>query len=266
MGIINVTPDSFSDGGRYVAPDAAIGHGRALRAAGADLVDVGGESTRPGAERIGATEELARVLPVIEGLAAAGVPAGIDTMRAETARMAVAAGAVMVNDVSGGRADPDMYRAVADLGVPYVVMHWRAHSREMSQWATYSDVVAEVIAELSSAIADARDAGVSVDQLVIDPGLGFAKEAHHNWSLLAALDRFVALGFPVLIGASRKRFLGELLADDRGPRPVDQREAATAAVSTLAAAAGAWCLRVHDVGATHDAVRVVAAVADAERS
>ena len=166
----------------------------------------------------------------------------------------------MVNDVSGGRADPTMYRAIADLGTPYVVMHWRAHSREMNRWATYSDVVSDVLAELGSAVADARAAGVSADRLVIDPGLGFAKEARHNWPLLAAVDRLVALGFPVLVGASRKRFLGELLADEHGPRSLDAREAATAAVSALAAAGGAWCVRVHDVAATHDAVRVVAAL------
>lgn len=260
MGIINVTPDSFSDGSRYADPPAAIAHGQSLVAAGADLVDVGGESTRPGADRISTDDELARVLPVIEGLATAGVPVSIDTMRAATALKAVAAGAVMVNDVSGGRADPTMYRAIADLGTPYVVMHWRAHSREMNRWATYSDVVSDVLAELGSAVADARAAGVSADRLVIDPGLGFAKEARHNWALLAAMDRLVALGFPVLVGASRKRFLGELLADEHGPRSLDAREAATAAVSALAAAGGAWCVRVHDVAATHDAVRVVAAL------
>lgn len=261
MGILNVTPDSFSDGGRYCDTDAAVSHGMQLFAEGADLVDVGGESTRPGAERVPPAEEARRVLRVIEGLTRAGVPVSIDTMRPETARDAVAAGAIMVNDVSGGLADPRMGGTVAELAVPYVVMHWRAHSTDMVNWASYgSDVVGDVAAELSTTVQAAVSAGIPADQIVIDPGLGFAKDAAHNWALLAGLDRLLDLGYPLLIGASRKRFLGELLADDSGPRPVDRREAATAAVSALAAAAGAWCVRVHDVAATHDAVSVVAAI------
>lgn len=264
MGILNVTPDSFSDGGRFADVDSAVAHGVALAAAGADLIDVGGESTRPGAERVTTVEEAARVLPVIEGLTSHGVAASIDTMRPETATAAVAAGAVMVNDVSGGLADPRMCDTVAGLEVPYVVMHWRAHSTEMVNWATYGpDVVADVAAELSTTVQAALVSGVAADQIVIDPGLGFAKDAGHNWALLAGLDRLLDLGFPLLIGASRKRFLGELLADENGPRPVSRREDATAAVSALAAAAGAWCVRVHDVAATRDAVSVVAAVAAA---
>lgn len=264
MGIINVTPDSFSDGGRYTDTQAALARGEALMAAGADLVDVGGESTRPGAERVVVAQELDRVIPVVEGLTRLGIPVSIDTMRPDTAKQAVASGAVMVNDVSGGLADPRMCPTVAELGVPYVVMHWRAHSTQMNQWARYgADVVGDVIAELGTAVQGALVAGVAPECILVDPGLGFAKEAPHNWALLAGLDRLVAMGYPVLVGASRKRFLGELLADTAGPRPVDRREDATAAISTLAAAAGAWCVRVHDVAATYDAVRVVAAVASA---
>lgn len=260
MGILNVTPDSFSDGGRFADPEAALEHGLALHRSGADIVDVGGESTRPGAQRVSTHEELTRVLDVVAGLAAEGVPVSIDTMRSETAEAAVRAGAILVNDVSGGLADPRMAGTVADLEVPYVVMHWRAHSTRMSEWATYGpDVVGDVIAELEVAVQGAVFAGIRPDRIVVDPGLGFAKESPHNWALLAGMDRLLALGHPLLMGASRKRFLGELLATPDGPRPVEQREAATAAVSVLAAAAGAWCVRVHDVAATHDAVRVVAA-------
>lgn len=264
MGIVNVTPDSFSDGGRYDTVDAAIEHGIHLSRAGADIVDVGGESTRPGAQRVAAADEIARVVPVVDGLVAAGVAVSIDTMRATTAAAAAAAGAVLVNDVSGGLADPDMTRTVGELGLPYVVMHWRAHSRQMADWATYgSDVVGDVIGELQAAVDQAVAAGVDPSAVVVDPGLGFAKDAAHNWALLAGLDRLVALGHPVLVGASRKRFLGELLAVDGRPRDVGDREAATAAVSVVAAQAGAWCVRVHDVAATHDALRVVAAISSA---
>lgn len=260
MGILNVTPDSFSDGDRFADPQAAFDHGMALHRAGADIVDVGGESTRPGARRVSGGEEADRVLAVITALAAAGVPVSIDTMRSETAAAAVRAGAAIVNDVSGGLADPLMAGVVADLEVPYVVMHWRAHSTQMNEWAQYGpDVVGDVCQELQVAVQGALFAGVRADRIVVDPGLGFAKDSPHNWALLAGLDRLTALGYPVLIGASRKRFLGELLATADGPRPVAEREAATAAVSVLAAAGGAWCVRVHDVAATQDAVRVVAA-------
>jgi dihydropteroate synthase len=261
MGIVNVTPDSFSDGGLFGSSAEAVAHGVALAAAGADLVDVGGESTRPGAQRVEAAEELARVLPVVSGLVARGVPVSIDTMRAATAEAAVAAGAVLINDVSGGLADPDMVTCVAQTGRPYVIMHWRAHSQHMNEWAGYGpDVVGDVVAELGTRVNSALAAGIPADRIVIDPGLGFAKEARHNWALLAGFDRLLQLGFPVLIGASRKRFLGELLATSLGPRPVGEREAATAAVSALMAAAGAWGVRVHDVRATSDAVRVVQAL------
>ncbi len=264
MGVLNVTPDSFSDGGRYADLAAAVGHGRRMAAEGADLVDVGGESTRPGADRIDAAEECRRVLPVVRELAAADVAVSIDTTRASVAEAALAAGAVMVNDVSGGLADPAMGKVVAAAGVPWVLMHWRGHSADMQALATYDDVVTDVTRELSHRVDDAVAAGVSPDSLVIDPGLGFAKTAAHNWALLAHLDRLIAIGPPVLVGASRKSFLGTLLADrDGNPRPVLQREAATLATSVLAAQAGVWGVRVHEVRATVDAVRVVAAARSA---
>ena len=259
MGVLNVTPDSFSDGGRYLDADAAIKHGIDLRDAGADLVDVGGESTRPGAKRVGVDVELERVLPVIAGLTAAGVHVSVDTMRGETAQAAVAAGACLVNDVSGGGADPSMHATVATLDVPYVAMHWRAHSAHMADHARYADVVAEVIAELQARVAEATAAGLAADRIVLDPGLGFAKESDHNWALLLALPQLVALGHPVLIGASRKRFLGALLAVDEQARPVGERDAATDAITAIAAMQGAWAVRVHDVSGSSDAVRVAQA-------
>lgn len=260
MGVVNVTPDSFSDGGRYLDAHAAIDHGIALRAQGADLVDVGGESTRPGAHRVDAAEEQERVLPVITGLVSAGVPVSVDTMRAETAARAVEAGACIVNDVSGGLADPQMHRVVAGLGVPYIAMHWRGHSDRMADLTDYGDVVADVCAELSERVADAEAAGIPLERIVLDPGLGFAKEADHNWALLRGLSELQALGFPLLVGASRKRFLGSLLADaDATPRPVEERDMATDAVTALAAAIGVWAVRVHDVNGSADAVRVAQA-------
>ncbi|MDO8733118.1 MAG: dihydropteroate synthase [Actinomycetota bacterium] len=257
VGVLNVTPDSFSDGGRYRNAKTAIEHGVALHESGADFVDVGGESTRPGAVRITASEEEHRVLAVLSGLRAAGVPASIDTMRATTASAAVAEGAFLVNDVSGGLADPDMYGTIASLGVPYVVMHWRGHSATMASQAEYVHVVDEVRSEISERLAAAIDAGISADALVIDPGLGFAKDADHNWALLHSLNEFVAMDYPVLLGASRKRFLGSLLSSDNGEaRAVDERDIATDAISALAAAAGVWAVRVHDVPGSVDAVRV----------
>ena len=260
MGVVNVTPDSFSDGGRYLDPDRAVAHGLALHAAGADIVDVGGESTRPGAVRVPVDEEVARILPVVTMLAEAGVVVSIDTTRAACAVAAVAAGATLVNDVSGGLADPDMHAAVAGLRVPYIAMHWRGPSASMAGLAHYDDVEADVLSELTAQVAAAEAAGVARDRIVIDPGLGFAKESDHNWALLRRLDRFVALGLPVLVGASRKRFLGSLLADGSGePRALDERDAATAAISALAAERGVWAVRVHDVRGSRDAVRVAAA-------
>ncbi|MFI7542998.1 dihydropteroate synthase [Actinoplanes sp. NPDC049599] len=257
MGVLNVTPDSFSDGGRYANVGAAVAHGIELHRAGADLVDIGGESTRPGAERVDGPTETARVLPVIKELAAAGVPLSIDTTRAEVAAAALAAGALVVNDVSGGLADPGMAAVVAESGCPWILMHWRGHSRRMLDLARYDDVVAEVRAELRQRVDDAVAAGVDPGRLILDPGLGFAKQAEHNWALSAHLDELLALGHPVLFGASRKTYLGRLLAGPDGePRPVDGREAATIATSVLAVAAGAWGVRVHDVRATVDALAV----------
>lgn len=259
MGVVNVTSDSFSDGGRYLDPERAVAHGVALYEAGADIVDVGGESTRPGAVRIDPETEAARVVPVIRGLVAAGVPVSVDTMRASVAAAALEAGVTAVNDVSGGRADQDMVRVVAASGAPWILMHWRAGAdyRHTGPADHYDDVVAEVLAELTAQVELALAAGVSERQLVLDPGLGFAKNGEHNWALLAALPELVGHGLPVLIGASRKRFLGTLLADQAGPRPPDGRETATATVSALAALHGAWGVRVHDVRASLDAIAVV---------
>ncbi len=261
MGVLNVTPDSFSDGGEFLDAGAAVAHGLAMVAEGADLVDVGGESTRPGAQRVDAARETRRVLPVVRALAEAGVPVSIDTMRARTASAAVEAGACLVNDVSGGLADKAMARTVAALEVPFVAMHWRGHSADMDTRAVYDDVVAEVVAELESRLADLAEQGLSRDYVVIDPGLGFAKQGLHNWSLLAHFEALQALGRPVLVGASRKGFLGTLLADGSGePRPADRRADATTALTSLLAAHGAWGVRVHDVAGSADAVRVVAAL------
>ncbi|MFI9381249.1 dihydropteroate synthase [Kutzneria sp. NPDC052558] len=260
MGVLNVTADSFSDGGRYLRTEDAVRHGLQLWERGADLVDVGGESTRPGADRVDADVEIARVAPVIERLAAQGVRVSVDTTRAVVADAALGAGAAVVNDVSGGLADPQMAKVVAAAGVPWILMHWRGHSKNMNDLATYRDVVAEVCDELSARADAALKAGVAADALVLDPGLGFAKRREHDWALLHGLDRLLGLGFPLLVGASRKRFLGALLADpDGNPRPPVGREDATAAVTTLAAAKGAWGVRVHDVGRSLDAALVVRA-------
>ncbi|MEV6600509.1 dihydropteroate synthase [Actinoplanes sp. NPDC051346] len=257
MGVLNVTPDSFSDGGRFAGLEAAVAHGVALRRAGAGIVDIGGESTRPGAGRVDGPTEIARVLPVIRELAAAGVPLSIDTTRAVVAAAALEAGATMVNDVSGGLADPGMAAVVADAGCPWILMHWRGHSRRMQDLAVYEDVVAEVRDELRQRVDEAVAAGVDPGRLILDPGLGFAKRPEHNWALSAHLDQLISLGHPVLFAASRKTYLGRLLADADGePRPVDGREAATIATSVLAVAAGAWGVRVHDVRATVDALAV----------
>jgi dihydropteroate synthase len=264
MGVLNVTPDSFSDGGLFADLEAAVVHATRLVAEGAHLVDVGGESTRPGAERIDASTEIARVVPVIEALAPTGIVMSIDTTRAEVAEAALAAGAALVNDVSGGLADPRMSAVVAAAGVPWVLMHWRGHSRHMQELATYRDVVAEVRDELRQRVDEALAAGVDPAKLVLDPGLGFAKSAEHNWRLSAHLDAIVALGFPVLVGTSRKSYLGKLLADSAGkPRPTGEREAASLAANILAVQAGAWGVRVHDVRATVDAFAVLRAMKEA---
>lgn len=264
MGVLNVTDDSFSDGGRYLDPDKAVAQGLALIADGADIVDVGGESTRPGATRIDPHVETSRVVPVVKELAAQGVTVSIDTMHADVARAALCAGARIVNDVSGGRADPAMAPLLADVKAPWVLMHWRSVSAERPHAAPhYRDVVVEVRDELLASVDAAVTAGVDPGRLMIDPGLGFAKTAQHNWALLHALPQLVVTGIPVLLGASRKRFLGTLLAGaDGSPRPPDGRETATAVVSALAALHGAWGVRVHDVRATVDALKVVAAWTD----
>ena len=258
MGIVNVTPDSFSDGGQHATTEAAIRHGLSLRSQGADVVDIGGESTRPGATRPLVAQELGRVVPVIRALAQEGVAVSVDTMRHEVAAAALEAGAVLVNDVSGGLADPDVLRVVAEHRSAYVAMHWRAHSTEMQQHASYDDVLVEVRDELAQRLEDAVAAGVDPDRLVADPGLGFAKTAAHNWELLQRLPELEGLGVPVLVGSSRKSFLGQLLAGpDGSPRPVLDREAANVALTTIAAVQGVWAVRVHEVRGSLDAIRVV---------
>lgn len=264
MGVVNVTPDSFSDGGRWFEPEAAVAHGLALLADGADVLDVGGESTRPGAARIPVEEELRRVVPVVAELTRAGAVVSVDTMRSAVADAALSVGAAMVNDVSGGLADPQMADLVADARVPFVAMHWRGASDRMEELAVYDDVVADVVTELSARLDALVAEGVDPRQVVLDPGFGFAKKAQHSWTLLAHLDALLAIGRPVLVGTSRKRFLATALVDVDGGSdgiaavPVQGRDHATAATSVLAAVAGAWGVRVHEVKATADAVRVVA--------
>jgi dihydropteroate synthase len=256
MGVLNVTPDSFSDGGRWLEPDAAVAHALELVAQGADLVDVGGESTRPGAVRVDPAEEQARVVPVIRTLAGLGVTVSVDTLNASTARAAADAGAAIINDVSGGLGDPAMPDAVLDTGLQYVVMHWRGRLDAADSRAVYTDTVAEVRSELSARVTDLLDRGIDPAKLVLDPGLGFSKNASHNWQVLAGLHEFETLGYPVLIGASRKRFLGALLPDAAA---VEDRDAPTAVISALAAQAGVWAVRVHDVTSTRIALDVVRA-------
>lgn len=256
VGVVNVTPDSFSDGGQWLEPDAAIAHGRALLAEGADILDIGGESTRPGAERPPVEEELRRVLPVVRALATSTC-LSVDTMRAEVAAAALDAGARMINDVSGGQADPGMLGLVADAEVPYVVMHWRAHSTQMESRAVYADVVAEVVDEVAGQLARAEQAGIVPERLIVDPGFGFAKTGEHNWELLQRLDELDRLDRPLLMGVSRKRFLGTLLADDAGkPRPARERDDATTALTFALARHRVWGVRVHSVRPSRDAIAV----------
>ncbi|MEO7077255.1 MAG: dihydropteroate synthase [Rhodococcus sp. (in: high G+C Gram-positive bacteria)] len=269
MGVLNVTADSFSDGGRYLDVGAAVAHGTKLHRTGVDIVDVGGESTRPGADRIDPAVEARRVVPVIAELSARGIATSVDTMRASVAAAAIEAGVSIINDVSGGRADPAMASVVADAGLPWILMHWRSAADYLPKGAGshydsgavahYDDVVADVRRELLEQVDRAVAAGVDPAAIILDPGLGFAKNAEHNWELLRALPAFVELGMPILIGASRKRFLGTLLESDGEPRPPDGREVATAVVSALAVARGAWGVRVHDAQASSDAVAVVKA-------
>jgi len=239
MGILNLTPDSFADGGRHNSFDAGVARGLEMIAEGVDIIDIGGESTRPGADRVSAEEEQARVMPVIAELSKHGVKISIDTMRADTAEKAVQAGAAIINDVSGGLSDPAMFATVKKLGVPYILMHWRGESKEMNSRAIYGDVVHDVISEINSQIDAALDAGINKSQIIIDPGLGFAKDAEHNWEILRNLKQFTSMGYPVLIGASRKRFLG-------GDNP-DEREAATIELTKTLVPQGIWGVRVHSV-------------------
>jgi dihydropteroate synthase len=253
MGILNVTPDSFSDGGQFASVDEAIQRGIRLRDEGASLVDVGGESTRPGAERVPVRDEQARVIPVIHGLVAAGVDVSVDTMNADTAFAAAQAGASVINDVSGGLADPDMYRVAAETGLHYIAMHWRGHSTTMNDLAVYDDVVADVCTELKARVAEMTVVGIAPDKIILDPGLGFAKTPKHNWQLLARLGELESLGYPLLVGASRKKFLRPF-----GDEP-DARDEATAIVTALAANAGVWGVRVHDVPSSRRALGIVTA-------
>jgi dihydropteroate synthase len=253
VGVLNVTPDSFSDGGKYVDLDAAIAHAVSLRAAGADFIDVGGESTRPGAARVDPKAERKRVVPVLKALLERDIPVSVDTMNSSTARAAANAGVLVVNDVSGGLADPEMYRTVAETGVHYIASHWRGPSATMDVEAVYKNVVLEVRDALKARIAEMLVWGISPDRIVLDPGLGFAKTADHNWALLKALPRLESIGYPLLIGASRKRFLAPFADDDA---PTSERDFATAVISALAAQAGIWGLRVHDVESTARALDI----------
>ena len=257
MGVLNVTPDSFSDGGQWASTDAAIEHGLLLHAQGADLIDVGGESTRPGATRVSPEQEQRRIIPVVTELARQGLRLSIDTLNAVTARAAAKAGASVINDVSGGLADPGMSAVAAETGLTYVAMHWRAHAQQMDRLAEYDDVVTDVIAELRARVVALTLAGVARERIVLDPGLGFSKKSEHNWQLLSRLDAFAELGLPVMVGASRKRFLAEVLPVGA---PLPDRDLPTAVVSVLAAQAGAWAVRVHDVAATRTALNVLASV------
>ena len=261
MGVLNVTPDSFSDGGRFNDQMIATNHALQMVQDGANIIDIGGESTRPGSDRITVKEELDRVLPVISALANSGVAISIDTMRAEVASAAIAAGACMINDVSGGKSDPEMLSYVATLNVPYILMHWRGPSNIMNTLTDYNDVVADVTREVSNQVDVAVAAGIARERIAIDPGIGFAKTVDQNWPILKHLEVLEGLGLPILMGASRKKFLGELLAKDGVARDSDERESATTAISTLMAARGIWAVRVHEVKASSDAIAVVDRIA-----
>ena len=261
MGILNLTPDSFSDGGQFDSVKSAVDAATSMVANGANIIDIGGESTRPGAERISLEIELERVIPVIERLSAQGTYVSIDTMRSEVAAAAISAGARMVNDVSGGLSDPDMFNVVASLGVPIVVMHWRGPSKTMQENIHYKNALVEVCSELQDRTKAALNAGIHRGNIILDPGIGFGKEAEHNWELLQNIDALLGIGYPVLVGVSRKRFLGALLADTEGtPRDVGVRDVASAAASAYLLQRGAWGVRVHDVQSTSDAYKALSAI------
>lgn len=257
MGVLNVTPDSFSDGGKFSTAKTAISHGLQMAKDGADIVDIGGESTRPGAQRISVQEELDRVIPVVEALTKENIFVSVDTMRSQVAKVAIDAGACIINDVSGGKADPEMFKVLSATPIPYIMMHWRGHSTEMMTLTNYDDVVSDVCDELQAQVNLAVSAGIELSRIVLDPGIGFAKTPEQNWPILGQLDELQNLGLPILMGASRKKFLGELLSENGQSRDIDGREAATTAISALMAAWSIWAVRVHDVRASSDAVKVV---------
>ena len=257
MGVLNVTPDSFSDGGLFDDTKRAVEHGLQMVADGADIVDVGGESTRPGAQRVTLEDELNRVIPVVKALTNQGVVVSVDTMRSEVAQAAFDVGAQIINDVSAGQADEGMLPAVAKMDIPFISMHWRGHSDQMTSLTDYQDVVTDVMTEMQVQVDRALGAGIDQNSIILDPGIGFAKTVEQNWPILAHLNRFSGLGYPLVVGVSRKKFLGELLSKDGETRPVHLREHATTALTTLLASAGIWCVRVHDVLAARDAISVV---------
>ena len=257
MGILNVTPDSFSDGGQYDSVPAALKHAQEMMSQGADIIDVGGESTRPGAARVSVDEELARVIPVVQALSAEGIVVSVDTMRSEVAHEAIHAGATIINDVSGGLADENMFRVIQQNPVAYIMMHWRGHADEMGNNTHYQDVVTDVVRELRSRVNDATSAGIDLNRIAIDPGIGFAKLPEQNWPLLREIQTFIEENLPVLVGVSRKRFLGEILATSDGPRDVRERDFATTALTTILAQKNIWAIRVHNVQAARDAITVV---------
>lgn len=266
MGVLNVTPDSFSDGGLFLDPDTAVAHARAMAAEGADIIDVGGESTRPGADRVEIAQEIDRTIPVVSALVRAGLTISIDTMRSEVASRAVEAGAAYINDVSGGLADPEMAATAAQAGVDVILMHWRGHSRDMQKRVLYNDVTSEVIGELKQRVTDFVVAGVAPERIIVDPGLGFAKTFEHNWHLIATLPELMDQGHRVIVGTSRKGFLGAVGRTEGEPRPPLERDVATAVTSAYLHDLGVWGVRVHDVRSTVDAVDVAVAMQWARHS
>ena len=271
MGVLNVTPDSFSDGGQFSVEEDAVNHARLLIAAGSNIIDIGGESTRPGAERISIDEEQRRVIAVIQRVAAepsfidSGARISIDTMNSQTAKAAVAAGAQIINDVSGGLADKEMFAVAAETGAILVISHWRGFSDRMDTLNEYQDIARDVAAELSTQVEVAIVAGVKRENIVIDPGLGFAKDMQQNWKLVARLDELEKLGLPILVGASRKRFIaGMLEPDEAGEVSNSRRDLATAVLTALLLQRKLWGIRVHNVLATTDAIDVVEALRNAE--